>query len=298
MTSGPSIDRRALGRLLTELTDADVATVLRTRSAMASHVAETARIALTGPPGAGKSTLTAHLARHRLAAGTASIGVLAVDPTSPLTGGSILGDRIRIDALLDDPRLFVRSVPSRGDHDGLSDNIGDLIAAFEHAGLAEVVIETVGVGQSDVAVRDLVDTVIVLVLPGSGDTVQAMKAGILEIADIVVVTKADTAGADRVAADLAATLRTGRPDGWTVPVLTTSHTDRASIGVLSEAVDAHGHHLRSSIDRVEVAARRHRDDLQRLLLRHVREIVASADPGTWTLPFAAAHRHLAQRLAQ
>ncbi len=159
-------DRRVLGRMLTALTDATAGEVLAARASMGGDASEARRIALTGPPGAGKSTLTAHLARHRLATqAAASIGVLAVDPTSPLSGGSILGDRIRIDALLDDPRLYVRSVPSRGDHDGLTDNLVDLVAAMEHAGLAEIVVETVGVGQSDVAVRDVVDTVVVLVLP-------------------------------------------------------------------------------------------------------------------------------------
>lgn len=282
-------DRRALGRLLTTLTDAGVAEALVARQGMAATAASH-RIALTGPPGAGKSTLTAHLARHRLASGAAlSVGVLAVDPSSPVSGGSILGDRIRIDALLEDPRLFVRSVPSRGDHDGLSDNLVDLIAAVEHVGVGEVVVETVGVGQSDTAVRDLADTMVVLIPPGGGDAVQAMKAGILEVADIVVVTKADTAGADRMAADLAATLRGGR-DGWAVRVLSTSRTDEASIGALSDAIDEHRRHLEAVVDPATRRRRRLRDDVTRMLLRQVREAVAATPEATWELGFSDAHR--------
>jgi GTPase len=238
------LDRRALGRALSRCADASVADVLDGWRPLAASGAR--RIGITGAPGTGKSTLISHLARHRL--GTAGrLGVLAIDPTSPYSRGAILGDRIRMDAVIDDPNLFIRSLASRHAHDGLADNIADLMSIMDRHGFDEVILETVGVGQTEYGVRALVDTVVLVLIPGSGDHIQAMKAGLMETADIYVVNKADLPQAGKVASEVRATLataaRTGGPgasqDLWQPRVLETSATDAASVARLSAAIDDH-----------------------------------------------------------
>ena len=180
--------RRALSRALSRIANADVSETLAQQNA--STPATLSRIGITGAPGAGKSTLIARLAHLRKGVDR-KIAVLAIDPTSPVSQGSILGDRIRMDSIADDPDIFIRSIPSRRAHDGLTDNTADLLNAMEGHGFDEVILESVGVGQAEYTIRTLVDTVVLVLLPESGDAIQAMKAGILEMADIYVVNKAD-----------------------------------------------------------------------------------------------------------
>ena len=282
------IDRRHLGRTLTVLTDASVEDVLRVRGHVAPGGAQTNRIGITGPPGAGKSTLVALLARHRLG-NVGTIGVLAVDPTSPVSGGSVLGDRVRIDALLSDERLFVRSVPSRADQQGVTDNLSDLLAAFEAEGPAEIIVETVGVGQANYGIRELVDTVVVIVPPGAGDGVQAMKAGILEIGDIYVVTKADLPSAEPLAEELAATISHAPGGSWQPRVLLTSKADDRGVAALSSAIDEHRRHLAATIDPVARQRARARNDIERLIVREIREAMNGLPAATWDLPLEGSH---------
>src|SRR5579875_524533 len=159
-------------------------------------------VGVTGAPGAGKSTLVTQLVRE-LRRRDCKIGVIAVDPTSPFTGGALLGDRIRMMELAGDPNVFIRSMASRGSLGGLSSSTRDVVRAMDAAGYDPIIIETVGTGQAEVEVMRAAQTVLVVVAPGMGDDVQAIKAGIMEIADIFVVSKADRPGADQTKAELA-----------------------------------------------------------------------------------------------
>jgi LAO/AO transport system kinase len=266
-----------LSRALSRIANASVAETLEHQSAAPGQALY--RIGVTGAPGAGKSTLISHLASKRVARG-ARVAVVAIDPTSPLSQGSILGDRIRMDAVADDPDVFIRSIPSRRAHDGLADNTADLLAAMEGHGFGEVIVETVGVGQAEYSVRAVVDTVVLVLLPESGDAVQAMKAGLLELADIYVVAKADLPGAEIMAGDIAAmaarqTARqsNGGADGWLPPVLQTSSRDAASFAALDDAIEAHRAWRAGHLDGDAVRRARTRYQVQGLIARRAEELL-------------------------
>ncbi len=243
------LDRRLLGRALTELANAGVPQVLA-QSPLPPHGAPAAlRIGLTGAPGSGKSTLAGRLALHRARPRGSRVGVLAIDPTSPKTHGAILGDRIRMDEMEGSEEIFIRSFGSRTACDGLTDNLPELLDVMDQFGFNEVLLETVGVGQAEYAARMLVDTLVLVLPPDGGDAVQAMKAGIMEIADVYAVNKADMPQARKFAAEVKRIAALGGgsgAQGWTPPVLLTSATDPASIAALSEALDRHSDWLRSS----------------------------------------------------
>ncbi len=292
-----ALDRRALGRRLSAATDASGADVLETRGAdplLAPHRGH--RVGITGPPGVGKSTLIGALARERLSDGR-WIGIVAVDPTSPNSGGSILGDRIRIDVAADHQRLFLRSVPSRLAGDGLTDNLPDLLAAMEREHFDEVWVETVGVGQAAYGVRRCVDTLVVLVQPGSGDTVQAMKAGILEVGDIYVVTRADQAGAEQTAAELESTLALTATGDWRPPVLLTAAPTGRGVRALSDGIDAHRRRIDESGAVEHVGPDQARYDVERLLQRRVRQLIAESDPGACGTTLESLYRSVVERLS-
>ena len=197
------------------------------------------RIAFTGPGGAGKSSLVDHVIQ-RVRARQETIGVIAEDPSSPFSGGAILGDRVRMANAQGDAGVFVRSLASRGSETGLSALAGDLADVMDAFGRDVVVLESMGVGQVETRVRYMADTVVVALTPETGDDVQTMKSGLLEVADIIVVNKSDRPGADVLAADLAgvAALRGPRADGWTPPVVATSATDGRGIDDLEAALAA------------------------------------------------------------
>ncbi|GAC1324167.1 MAG: hypothetical protein NVSMB13_05140 [Mycobacteriales bacterium] len=200
-------------------------------------------VGFTGPPGAGKSTLVDATVRLLRARGS-TVGVLAVDPSSPFTRGAFLGDRVRLSAHSTDPGVFVRSMGTRGQAGGLSAAAADAVWLLRAFGLDEVIVETVGVGQSELALRSVVDTTVVLVAPGAGDRIQAQKAGVMEIADVFAVNKADLPDAARTVGDLRSSIRL-RPAGrWRPPVVATiaSRPDD-SHAQLWAAVDSHRRHL-------------------------------------------------------
>lgn len=208
-------------------------------------------VGITGAPGAGKSTLTAAMVGHYRNPAEVrparSVAVLAVDPSSPFSGGALLGDRVRMADHAADRGVFIRSLSSRGHLGGLSAATPAAVDLLSALGYDIVIVETVGVGQSEVDVMDLVDTVVVVFAPGMGDAVQAAKAGIMEIADVMVVNKADHEGTRATMRELRSTLALGRAgDGdqrWRVPVLATTATDGGGVVELVEAADRHRQHL-------------------------------------------------------
>jgi LAO/AO transport system kinase len=232
------------------------------------HTGKAAVIGLTGPPGAGKSSLINQMIHAYLGRGL-KVAVLAVDPTSPFTGGGVLGDRVRMPQL--NPNLFIRSLATRGQLGGLSRTAGSIIKLLDAAGYQRIIVETVGSGQTEVAIKHYAHTVIVLSIPNMGDDIQTMKAGILEIGDIYVVNKADLPGADRVEAELQDMLcMRGDPGpGWRPPVLYTVAREGRGIEALIEQVKKHREFLTSegmlSVHRRRLAEFELTDGLKHLL---------------------------------
>jgi LAO/AO transport system kinase len=205
------------------------------------------RIGITGPPGCGKSTLTNALVGH-LRGNGASVGIIAVDPTSPFTGGALLGDRVRMQTVAMDPEVFIRSMASRGELGGLAattQEVADLMDAF---GKDFIILETVGVGQSEVEVADAADASFVVLSPESGDGIQAMKAGLMEIADVIVMNKSDREGCDRAVTELELMLRLREVEEgvWTPPIVKTVATREEGIEDLAAAMGNHRRCLEES----------------------------------------------------
>jgi LAO/AO transport system kinase len=193
-------------------------------------------LGLTGAPGAGKSTLVDQLAKHYRKENH-TVGIIAVDPTSPYTGGAILGDRIRMQDHFSDPGIYIRSMATRGSLGGLARTTADVATVMDASGRDLIMIETVGVGQDEVDIVRLADVTVVILVPGMGDDVQSIKAGIMEIADIFVINKSDREGADRVEREIRALQSLAiRSDHWTPPIVKTVASDGTGIGELVAAI--------------------------------------------------------------
>ena len=252
-------DRRALAKLITLV-----------ENRRAGHVAALAQLyqdgghawttGLTGGPGAGKSTLTDRLIRTLRSRGP-EVAVLAVDPSSPFTGGAILGDRVRMADHIADRGVYIRSMASRGQLGGIAEATPRALVVIEGAGFGEIILETVGVGQAEIGVVGSADTTVVVVTPGWGDSVQAAKAGLLEIGDLFVVNKADRSGVNDTVRNLKQMLELGGHGEWWPPVVPTVATSGEGIDELQKAIDDHRAYLESS----GALAVRRRDHATRLL---------------------------------
>jgi LAO/AO transport system kinase len=264
------------------------------------------RVGFTGPPGAGKSSLVTAVARH-CRERDEEVGIIGVDPSSPYSGGALLGDRIRMNELATDPGIFIRSMASRGSLGGLATTTKEVLDLMDAFGFARLLVETVGVGQAELEITGAADTVVVVLVPESGDGIQAMKAGLMEIADIFVVNKADRPGADRMVREVrtALNLRAGKgmkdvpahhgvdlrrtappddpaesstPPAWTPPILLTTAHAGEGVGELLDELDRHRGWLEGSGELEERRRRRTadriRDVLERELKRRVRRLMA------------------------
>ena len=237
-------DRRALARLMTQVENRHPETV-QVLSSIHHRCGRAYVVGITGPPGAGKSTLVGGLIGALRERGL-TVGVVAVDPSSPFSGGSVLGDRIRMQKHFLDEGVFIRSLSTRGTHGGLARATRHLARLLDAFGKDIVIIETVGVGQTELDVMRLADTTIVVLVPEAGDTVQTMKAGLLEIADVFVVNKADRDGANRIKTELELMLQLRPSTDWEVPVLLTQADQDKGVPELLSTLMRHRDHVRGT----------------------------------------------------
>ena len=277
-------DRLALARLITQVENRTAA-LPAIMQAVYPRAHGAYVVGVTGPPGAGKSTVVDRLTVLLRAEG-ATVGVVAVDPSSPFTGGAVLGDRIRMQAHALDPGVFIRSMATRGSHGGLARATGDTITLLAAAGYAWVLVETVGVGQTELDIMKLADTTVVVLVPESGDAIQTMKAGLMEAADVFLVNKADRSGAPALMAELTfaahlsmTSAASPKNIGWEIPVL--SAEAQSGVGIAELLADVRRH--RAALEAAgALAARRRarrREELKTLLLDEVRQKVERALAG-------------------
>jgi LAO/AO transport system kinase len=233
------------------------------------HTGHARILGLTGSPGAGKSTLVDRLARHYRQQ-NCTVGVIAVDPTSPYTGGAILGDRIRMQEHSADPGMFIRSMATRGSLGGLARTTADVTTVLDASGRDLILIETVGVGQDEIDIVRVADITVVILVPGMGDDVQTMKAGIMEIADIFVINKSDHEGAERVEREIRVMQSLAlRADHWMPPIVKTVASQGEGIGELAAAIAAYDQYLRNE----NLAVKRNAQHWEQRLVEMLREVL-------------------------
>jgi LAO/AO transport system kinase len=268
-------DRRALGKLISAVEDRDPS-VTPALKALYPKTGRARLIGLTGPLGVGKSSLVNLLIAH-LRAREITVGVVAIDPSSPFSGGSVLGDRIRLERRPGDPGVFIRSMASRGHAGGVAAATREVARLLDAFGMDVVLVETVGSGQVDVEIRNIASTSVVVLVPHLGDEVQTLKAGLFEIADVFCVNKADLPGADSAARDLTELVATGADrDGWRAPVVTTSTLAPSGVSALWAAIESHEAFLDVEGRRAIGERRRMRDEVIGLVQERVERDLAEA----------------------
>ncbi|MFL6448568.1 MAG: methylmalonyl Co-A mutase-associated GTPase MeaB [Bryobacteraceae bacterium] len=256
-------DTRALARAAT-LIEAQTEDGRKLISSLFARTGDATLIGVTGPPGAGKSTLVDQLIK-RLRCRGRKVGVIAIDPSSPYTNGAILGDRIRLGEHYGDPGVFIRSVATRGKLGGLARGTVELSLLLDAAGFDTILIETVGVGQDEVDIAGVADVTLVVLVPGLGDDVQAIKAGIIEIADVLVINKADLPGADRLEEELRSMQSLTNPS-QPVPIVRVIASQGSGIDQLLERVDFSSNGRKTDADRIEIWSSRLREMLRESLM--------------------------------
>jgi LAO/AO transport system kinase len=242
-------DRRALARAITHI-ESDTETGREVRRRLYAKTGGAQTVGVTGSAGSGKSTLVGRIAREERRRGR-TVGIVAVDPSSPFSRGAILGDRIRMQDLTSDPGVFLRSMASRGNLGGLSEMATGVVDVLDAAGYDVVLIETVGAGQDEVEVASAAQTTVLVTNPGGGDEIQSMKAGLMEVAQILVVNKADLAGADTAVTSLKALLAIADLGAWRPPILKAVAKTGDGVAEVVDAIDDHQSHLRHSAHAVD-----------------------------------------------
>src|SRR5438105_1099179 len=266
-------DRRAVARAISLVEDGS-ADLPALSEAIYPRTGRAHTVGLTGAPGVGKSSLAGQLVAGARARGR-TVAVLAIDPTSPFTGGALLGDRLRMQAHATDPGVFIRSMATRGHLGGMALAAPEAIRVLDASGKDVVLIETVGVGQAEVEVATATDTTLVVVSPGWGDAVQVAKAGILEIADVFVVNKSDKEGAGEAARDLRHMLKMGTEQDWTPPVVQTSAATGEGIDELWDAIEGHRKHLEATGRGDELRRQRLMKEIEQMVSEELKQRVAS-----------------------
>jgi len=257
-------DKQSLARLITlvETESPKVAEIMR---AIYPHTGKAFCVGVTGPPGGGKSTLVARLTSIARGKGL-QVGIIAVDPTSPFSGGAILGDRIRMQQHYLDEGVFIRSMATRGSYGGLPRTASGVIKLLDACGKDIVLVETVGVGQTEIDIMEAADTTIVVLVPEAGDSIQTMKAGLMEIADIFALNKADRPGADYLVAELEGMLhQSPRQSWWQVPVIATQAVNNVGVAELYEQIECHRRALEQSGMLALKRSKQRRTDLLRTI---------------------------------
>jgi LAO/AO transport system kinase len=287
-------DKRALARAITLIESDDPAGWELVREVY-PRTGRARIVGFTGPPGVGKSTLIGALTAE-LRKSERQVAVLSIDPSSPFTHGALLGDRIRLSEHFLDPGVFIRSMASRGALGGLSEAALQVALAMDAAGKDDVLIETVGVGQAEIDIVDHADTIVLALMPGSGDSIQALKAGVMEIPDVIVVNKADHPMTDTMVREVRGVLALSHdPEGWQVPILRTEAARGEGIAELAEAIDTHRAHIEEAGTLEQRRARNLRNEVLGIATSRMRrrmEATAASDPQTGDLLERVVRREL------